>query len=423
MQSLNVKVPSSTGKMLAATIDRPESPAQAYAIFAHCFAGSRHTPGASRISKRLTEHGIATLRFDFPGLGQSEGEFKDTTFSQNVDDIVAVAQWMEEHFTAPQLIMGHSLGGAATLKAATRPELKDMVKCVATVGAPFDPAHSVLHYADKIGEADANGSVPVILGGRELVISREFLEDLAVTNPETYLPTMRKPLLLVHSPIDVTVGIDNAQTIFQLTRYPKSLMALDKADHLLTRSGTAQRAADIIGSWAQQYIVPEFVPEETGDSNAISYAARGTKYGDVVRTSNTAITTDRAKNAGGKGQGVTSTGLYMSALAASSSQAVREAAKGMPLDDVRIEITHGQGNEFVREITLYGDLTDEQAETLRAAGAASTVDGYVAANQIETTVAVASVAERRAANKAAGKAHVAAGNLVGKRERKARAGK
>ncbi|MCP1387011.1 alpha/beta fold hydrolase [Corynebacterium sp. TA-R-1] len=423
MQSLNVKVPSSTGKMLAATIDRPESPAQAYAIFAHCFAGSRHTPGASRISKRLTEHGIATLRFDFPGLGQSEGEFKDTTFSQNVDDIVAVAQWMEEHFTAPQLIMGHSLGGAATLKAATRPELKDMVKCVATVGAPFDPAHSVLHYADKIGEADANGSVPVILGGRELVISREFLEDLAVTNPETYLPTMRKPLLLVHSPIDVTVGIDNAQTIFQLTRYPKSLMALDKADHLLTRSGTAQRAADIIGSWAQQYIVPEFVPEETGDSNAISYTARGTKYGDVVRTSNTAINTDRAKNAGGKGQGVTSTGLYMSALAASSSQAIREAAKGMPLDDVRIEITHGAGNEFVREITLYGDLTAEQAQTLRAAGAASTVDGYVAANEMETVVKVATIAERRAANKAAGKAHVAAGTLASKRERKASAGK
>ena len=401
MQSLNVTVPSSTGTPLAATIDRPDAPAQAYAIFAHCFAGSRHTPGASRISKRLTEHGIATLRFDFPGLGQSGGEFKDTSFSQNVDDIVAVAQWMEESFTAPQLIMGHSLGGAATLKAATRPELKHMIKAVATVGAPFDPAHSVLHYADKIGEADANGSVPVILGGRELIISREFLEDLAVTNPEAYLPLLRKPLLLVHSPIDVTVGIDNAQTIFRLTRYPKSLMALDKADHLLTRQGTAQRAADIIGSWAKQYIVPEFTPEETGDSNAISYTARGTKYGDVVRTSGRAITTDRAKNSGGKGQGVTSTGLYMSALAVSCSQAIREAAKGMQLDDVRVEITHNGTGGFTREITLYGDLTDDQAETLRAAGAASTVDGYVAKNQLETVVRKATVAERRAQAKAA----------------------
>ncbi|MDK8307391.1 alpha/beta hydrolase [Corynebacterium imitans] len=399
MKSLNLKVPSSTGLQLAATMDRPDGPAKAYAIFAHCFAGSRHTPGASRISKRLTEHGIATLRFDFPGLGQSEGEFAETSFSQNVDDIVAVAQWMEEHFTAPQLIMGHSLGGAAVLKAATRPELKKMLKMVATVGAPFDPAHSVLHYADKIGEADANGSVHVTLGGRELVISRHFLEDLAETNPEEYLGKVRKPLLVVHSPIDVTVGIDNAQTIFQLTRYPKSLMALDKADHLLTRQGTAQRAADIIGSWAQQYIVPEFTPESTGDSNAISYSARGTKYGDVVRTSGREITTDRAKNAGGKGQGVTSTGLFMSALAVSCSQAIRIAAKGMPLDDVRVEVTHDADTTFTRHITLYGDLTDEQVETLRAAGAASTVDGYVASNDITTTVDTATVEQRRERDK------------------------
>lgn len=395
MKSLNLKVPSSTGLTLAATMDRPDGPAKAYAIFAHCFAGSRHTPGASRISKRLTEHGIATLRFDFPGLGQSEGDFAQTSFSQNVDDIVAVAQWMEKHFTAPQLIMGHSLGGAAVLKAATRPELKKMLKMVATVGAPFDPAHSVLHYADKIGEADTNGSVHVTLGGRELVISRHFLEDLAETNPEEYLGKVRKPLLVVHSPIDVTVGIDNAQTIFQLTRYPKSLMALDKADHLLTRQGTAQRAADIIGSWAQQYIVPEFTPEPTGDSNAISYSARGTKYGDVVRTSGREITTDRAKNAGGKGQGVTSTGLFMSALAVSCSQAIRIAAKGMPLDDVRVEVTHDADTTFTRHITLYGDLTDEQVETLRAAGTASTVDGYVAAGDITTTVDTATVEQRR----------------------------
>lgn len=395
MKSLNLKVPSSTGLSLAATMDRPDGPAKAYAIFAHCFAGSRHTPGASRISKRLTEHGIATLRFDFPGLGQSEGDFAQTSFSQNVDDIVAVAQWMDTHFTAPQLIMGHSLGGAAVLKAATRPELKKMLKMVATVGAPFDPAHSVLHYADKIGEADTNGSVHVTLGGRELVISRHFLEDLAETNPEEYLGRVRKPLLVVHSPIDVTVGIDNAQTIFQLTRYPKSLMALDKADHLLTRQGTAQRAADIIGSWAQQYIVPEFTPEPTGDSNAISYSARGTKYGDVVRTSGREITTDRAKNAGGKGQGVTSTGLFMSALAVSCSQAIRIAAKGMPLDDVRVEVTHDADTTFTRHITLYGDLTDEQVETLRAAGTASTVDGYVAAGDITTTVDTATVEQRR----------------------------
>lgn len=387
MLSLNVTVPSSTGTMMAGTIDQPDHPAEAYAIFAHCFAGSRHTPGASRISKKLTEHGIATLRFDFPGLGQSEGDFRNTSFSQNVDDIVAASRWLAENYRAPQLLMGHSLGGAAVLKAATRPELKRTLKAVATVGAPFDPAHSVLHYADKIGEADASGSVTVTLGGRNLVISREFLLDLAETNPEDYLPRLRKPLLLLHSPIDQTVGIDNAQSIFQLTRYPKSLLALDKADHLLTRQGSAQRAADMIGAWVRQYIDPQFVAEPTTDTNAVSYSARGTRYGDVVRTSNRVITTDRAKNSGGKGQGVTSTGLFMSALAVSSSQAIREAARGMKLDDVRVEVTHTSGAAFTREITLEGDLSDgERAQLLRAASG-SRIDGFVGSSTIETTLA------------------------------------
>ncbi|WP_291313795.1 alpha/beta fold hydrolase [Corynebacterium sp. UBA2622] len=386
MLSLNVKVPSSTGTMMAGTIDQPDHPAEAYAIFAHCFAGSRHTPGASRISKKLTEYGIATLRFDFPGLGQSEGDFRDTSFSQNVDDIVAAAQWLAENYQAPQLLMGHSLGGAAALRAATRPELKRTLKAVATVGAPFDPAHSVLHYADKIGEADASGSVTVTLGGRDLVISREFLLDLADTNPESYLPRLRKPLLLLHSPIDQTVGIDNAQSIFQLTRYPKSLMALDKADHLLTRQGSAQRAADIIGSWVRQYINPQFVPEPTTDTNAVSYSARGTRYGDVVRTSNRAITTDRAKNSGGKGQGMTSTGLFMSALAVSSSQAIREAAKGMELDDVRVEVAHTGEASFTRQISLYGHLTDEERAKLMEAATRSRIDGFIGSSTVVTTL-------------------------------------
>ncbi|SDS08873.1 alpha/beta fold hydrolase [Corynebacterium timonense] len=386
MHSLNVTVPSSTGVAMAGTIDQPVHPAEAYAIFAHCFAGSRHTPGASRISKKLTEYGIATLRFDFPGLGQSEGNFRDTSFSQNVDDIVAAAQWLEEHYSAPQLLIGHSLGGAAALKAATRPELKKKLKAVATVGAPFDPAHSVLHYADKIHEADTSGSVVVTLGGRELEISREFLLDLAETDPQTYLPTLRTPLLLVHSPIDQTVGIDNAQTIFRLTRYPKSLMALDKADHLLTRQGSAQRAADIIGSWATQYIDPEFVPEPTTDTTAVSYSARGTRFGDVVRTSNRSIATDRAKNSGGRGQGVTSTGLFMSALAVSTSQAVREAARGMKLDDVRVAVTHHDGARFTRAVTLVGDLSDAERAQLLGAASRSRVDTFIGAATIETTL-------------------------------------
>lgn len=365
MHSVNVTFPSSTGLNIAGTIDFPDSPPKAYALFAHCFAGHRHTPGAARVSKQLTDFGIACLRFDFPGLGQSEGEFADTSFSENVADIRAAATWLSTEYNAPQLLVGHSLGGAAALAAAGT---IDSIKAVATIGAPFDPAHSVLHYADKISDVDKHGSVEVVLGGRRLTISRHFLEDLAETNPEVYLRSMRKPLLLVHSPIDQTVGIDNAQTIFRVTRYPKSLVALDKADHLLTRQGAAQRAADFIGAWAEQYIVPDQVPQDVGPDAAVSHLATGTRYGVVVRNNNLSISTDRAKADGGRGRGHTAEGLLMSALASGTAQAVKAAAKGMSLDDVNVTVTHIHEATFERRIELEGSLNAGEKSTLLAAG-------------------------------------------------------
>lgn len=370
VQSVNVSLPSSTGVQLAGTIDFPATEPVAFAIFAHCFAGSRHTPGASRVSKRLTEFGIATLRFDFPGLGQSSGEFAETSFSQNAEDVKAAFAWLEEHYRAPQLLIGHSLGGAAALKAAS--ELK-AVRAVATIGAPFDPAHSVLHYADKISDVDANGEVTVTLGGRDLVISRAFLEDLAETNPSDYLRRIRQPIMLVHSPIDTTVGIDNAVNILQTTRYPKSLISLDKADHLLTRQGTAQRAADAIGGWVQQYLVPDTEDEPLEPGEVSAETARGLRYGDVVRTGHGTLATDRARGNGGKGAGHSAFDLVMSALAASTSQAARAAAKGMPLDDVRVQVVHVHDRTFKRRIELIGDLDDAQRRTVLAAAKDSKV--------------------------------------------------
>lgn len=368
---------------MAGTIDFPDAPPLAFAVFAHCFAGSRHTPGAARTSKQLTEFGIATLRFDFPGLGQSEGEFADTTFNQNVDDIRAAADWLEEHYSAPQMLIGHSLGGAAVLKAATA--LKK-IRAVATIGAPFDPAHSVLHYADKIGEVDANGEVEVVLGGRALTISRKFLEDLAETNPEEYLPRLRKPLLSLHSPIDQTVGIDNAQNIFRMTRYPKSLVSLDKADHLLTKQGTAARAADLIGAWSQQFIVPDYEPEEVGTDAAVARPATGTKFGVVVRHNDHPVTADRTKKEGGKGKGFTATGLLMSALAAASTQAIKEAGKKLALDDVHVSITQTGTTSFERRIELKGSLSDSDIDALRAAARDTDVERMAAGATITDIV-------------------------------------
>ena len=388
MQSVNVSLPSSTGTAMAGTIDFPDSHPQAFAIFAHCFAGSRHTPGAARVSKQLTNFGIATLRFDFPGLGQSEGEFADTCFSQNVADIQAAADWLAQNYSAPQLLMGHSLGGAAALAAANNiPSLK----AVATIGAPFDPAHSVLHYADKIGEVDANGEVEVTLGGRALTISRLFLEDLAETNPEDYLPRLRKPLMVLHSPIDQTVGIDNAQNIFRTTRYPKSLVALDKADHLVTKQGAAARAADLIGAWAEQFIVPESIPTPVAEDSALAIPAVGTRMGVVVRHNDRSVSADRTKKNGGKGQGFTAEGLLMSAVATASTQAIKEAGKAQKIDAkvleaVSVRVSQESESCFTRTVTLPGFLSADQQRALADAAASTTIDSLLAVD-IATTVA------------------------------------
>lgn len=356
---------------MAGTIDFPDSPPRAFAIFAHCFAGSRHTPGASRASKRLTHYGIATLRFDFPGLGQSDGEFAETSFSDNAADIKAAADWLAENYSAPQLLMGHSLGGAASLAAANHiPSLK----AVATIGAPFDPAHSVLHYADKISEVDEHGLAEVTLGGRKLTISYSFLEDLAETNPEDYLPRLRKPLLLIHSPIDQTVGIDNAQNIFTLTRYPKSLISLDKADHLVTRQGAAARAADLIAQWAEHFIEPEYNPEELGAETAETHLAFGTRMGVVVRNGEYSLTSDRTKKDGGRGEGFTPHGLLLSALAADTTQAIKAAAKGMPLDDVHVTVQPTDNGSYVRRVELRGSLSTDQKKKLVAAASDGTIE-------------------------------------------------
>ncbi|WP_197714703.1 bifunctional alpha/beta hydrolase/OsmC family protein [Corynebacterium alimapuense] len=381
MHSKSVKLPSSMGTTMTGTIDFPDGEPVAYAIFAHCFTCSRFAPAASRVCKTLSEHGIAALRFDFPGLGQSEGNFADTSFSSNVADIIAASDWLTENYSAPQLLVGHSLGGAAALQAATKPEMKHLA-AVATLGAPFDPAHSVLHFADRVKDADEDGSVTVVLGGRDIVISKEFLEDLADTNPEAYLPDLRKPLMLIHSPIDTTVGVDNAQKIFRKTRYPKSLVSIDKADHLFTRGTTAQRAGHMIAEWAHPYFTPDHLPVAVGPEEVRSSTAAGTRFGDVVRTEKREIVTDRAKGDGGKGQGFSAVDLVMSALAAATSQAVRAAAKGMPLDDVEVSIIHASGATFQRKISLSGQLSQQQRQTLLKAATSSSIQGMLSGANI-----------------------------------------
>ncbi|AKK03083.1 alpha/beta hydrolase family protein [Corynebacterium epidermidicanis] len=387
MESISVKFPSSAGYQLAATLDMPDTIPQAYALFSHCFAGSRFTPAAARTSKWLAEHGIACLRFDYPGLGQSEGEFGDTSFSMNVEDLKAAAAWLADNYAAPQLLIGHSLGGAMALRAgADIPSLR----AVATMGAPFDPAHAVLHFADKISEVDENDAVTVTLGGRDLTISRGFLEDLAEINPESYIGKLRKPLLILHSPIDQTVGIDSAQKIYLVARYPKSLVSLDKVDHLMTREGSAQYAASLIYHWFCNFIKPEpgsDDPINLGEHVAQAHSTKATKYSGYVDAGSRRHFVDRTKENGGKDTAASPTSLLLAALAADTNQNIREAALAhriRTLEDVKVDVSL-DGETINRVVTLVGELNEDQRNQLAAAVAGGRVQALLGAS-IQDTV-------------------------------------
>ena len=338
MRSVSVKLPSSKGYTMAATLDLPDGDPQAYALFSHCFTCNRFAPAASRISKTLAAQGIACLRFDYPGLGQSEGVFADTSFSENVEDLKGAYHWMEENYEAPELLIGHSLGGAAAIRAG---RFMPKVRAVATVGAPFDPAHAVMLFADRIPEVDENGEVTMKLAARTITISRSYLEDLADINPEEYVGLLHKPLLILHSPTDQTVGIDSAQNIFLTARYPKSLVALDGADHLMTRPGTAARAANIIREWSSEYLTPAINGRQVEDGHARARTQQETKFSTIIDIPRETLTGDREKSlGGGKGQGPTPTDLVLSAAATGVNQAIRayvQAERLRSVGDIEVD--------------------------------------------------------------------------------------
>ena len=251
MKVEHASFPGAHGTMLAARLDAPDEPARAYALFAHCFTCSKDIFAASRISQALVEHGIAVLRFDFTGLGHSEGEFSNTDFSSNIADLVAAADWLRQGHQAPALLVGHSLGGAAVLAAASRiPE----ARAVATIGAPSDPGHVAGLFREHVPEIEAKGEALVQLAGRPFRITREFLADAAEQNLREKVQQLGRALLILHSPVDATVAIGNATGIFVNAQHPKSFVSLADADHLLTRRTDAAYAANLIAAWSERYL-------------------------------------------------------------------------------------------------------------------------------------------------------------------------
>lgn len=240
------------GAMLAAQLDLPNNGKPvAYALFAHCFTCSKNLKAISYISRSLVAEGIAVLRFDFTGLGESEGDFSDTNFSSNKDDLISAAEFLGKEYEPPKILIGHSLGGAAVLLAAER---IPSTKAVAVINAPSEPTHLIIHLESKREEIEEKGEAEISIAGRTFKIKKQLLEDLEQNHMEGKIRNLRKPLLILHSPTDNVVGIDNATRIFINAKHPKSFVSLDKADHLLSDQSDSLYAGSLIATWVKKYV-------------------------------------------------------------------------------------------------------------------------------------------------------------------------
>jgi len=252
MNSRKVEFEGSQKANLAARIDEPDQGVtKGSVLFAHCFTCSKNLRAVGRISRTLTEHGMGVFRFDFTGLGESEGDFADTNFSSNIDDLLAAAKYMEQEWTAPRMLIGHSLGGAAVLQAAHH---ISSAEAVATIAAPSNPEHVAHLLMDKKDEIEKTGKARVKLAGRVFTIKKQFLDDLKEQAMNKVIKNLEKPLLIFHSPVDNTVGIDNAAHIYKLAKHPKSFISLDDADHLLTNEEDAKYVGSVASAWADRYL-------------------------------------------------------------------------------------------------------------------------------------------------------------------------
>jgi len=252
--SEQVSFPSSTGPALAGTIEVPDGPVRGWGVFSHGFTLGKDSPAAARICKQLASDGIGMLRFDALGLGASEGDWGDGSFTVKTDDIVKACQFMVDRGTPPDLLVGHSWGGSAVLAAA---QDAPGVRAVVAVAAPVDPSHVEKHYDAVVDRCLSEGSAEWMVGGRSLTLKKAFVEDVRAAQLETKIRDLRLPVLILHSPTDNTVGIENASEIFRLARHPRSFVSLEGSDHLLTARGQARRAARIIGAWADAYLVDD----------------------------------------------------------------------------------------------------------------------------------------------------------------------
>ncbi len=381
MASRALSFTNAAGVRLAATLDLPvNGKPRGYALFAHCFTCGKDLKALHHISRALTARCIAVLRFDFTGLGDSEGVFAATTFSSNVDDLVAAARHLEAEHAAPQILVGHSLGGTAVLAAAAQ---LPSVKAVATIGAPFDAAHVIRHFDEHRPKIEQDGEAEVDLGGRRFRVRKALLDDLEAQSMGDAIHRLGRALLIFHSPRDRVVGIDNAAAIYQAALHPKSFVSLDHADHLVSDEADAEYIGTVTAAWASKYVdalAPRWREETAGEERVL---ARLGPQGFVtdIDAGGHPLVADEPRELGGCDQGPSPYQLLNAALGACTAMTLRMYAerKQLPLEGVRVRLSHAKVHArdcadcpqdvsrvdvIDREIVLEGDLDATQRQRL-----------------------------------------------------------
>lgn len=385
MKSERIEFPGSQGVPLAGRLEQPDASPRGWALFAHCFTCSKDSRAAVHIARALVESGFGVLRFDFTGLGGSGGDFANTHFSSNVDDLVVAADWLRARHGAPALLIGHSLGGAAVLAAVER--IDDAV-AVATLGAPFDPVHVTRQFGGCVETIEAKGEAEVTLAGRKFTVKRAFLDDLNSQHQAERIRKLRRPLMILHAPGDTVVSIDNASAIFRTALHPKSFVSLDDADHLMTRKHDSAFAAGIIAAWAGRYVkgaaqTAEAPAVETAvNDRTVRVSERGTGTFTVAITAgHHTWLGDEPVTVGGDDLGPDPYQMLTAALGACTAMTLRMYAnhKQWPLKKASVTLTHakihaqdcaecdtrsGQIDRIERRIHIEGDLDDAQRARL-----------------------------------------------------------
>mgnify|MGYP006277516735 FL=1 len=380
MKNQKVTFENKDGHKLTARIELPaDRKPLNFALFAHCFTCTKNLSAVRNISRALTGEGFGLMRFDFTGLGESEGDFADTNFSSNIQDLHAAAAYLEEKHAAPSLLIGHSLGGAAVLYAAAE---MDSVSAVATIGAPADPKHVTRLMTHGLDEINTKGYAEVSIGGRPFTIKKQFIEDLKAVDMPGVLKNLRKAVLIAHSPQDNIVGIDNAAGIFKAAKHPKSFVSLDGADHLLSNAEDSNYIGGVIANWAKRYI--NFREDEKPDTHLQVVASLGSeeKFTTQIKAGKHYLTGDEPESYGGNDFGPTPYDFVSAGLATCTAMTIRLYAdrKNWKVDEVNVHIEHGKVHaedcgecehsasakidRFTRVIELKGELNEKQQQRL-----------------------------------------------------------